>query len=74
MSIRSEKLGSNTKQMKTKEILRSRGQSLKKSTMIPRFPLKSRILVDKKNGSVCHAYLLPLLKIPMFKNYLMFLV
>ena len=34
----------------------------------------TRILADKKHDAVCHAYLLAFLQIPMFKNYLMFLV
>ena len=79
---RPEKLGSNTKQMKTKDILCSVGQSLKKSTMkytvstlnhVTRSLLRyQRIskMNKKHNGTVRHAYLPPLLQIPIFQNCL----
>ena len=69
--------------MKTKNILCSAGPSLKKSTMkstvstwnhVTRSVLgfqQIRKMKKKHNGTVRHAYLLPLLQIPMFQNYLM---
>ena len=82
MSIRSGKLGSNTKQMKTKDILCSSGQSLKKSTMrstvstwnhVTRSLLsfwRIRKMKKKHNGAVLHTYLPPLSQNWMFQNYL----
>ena len=67
--------------MKTKGILCSAGQSLKKSTMkstvstwnhITRSLLgfqRIRKMKKKHNGAVCDAYVLPLSQIPMFQNY-----
>ena len=83
MSIKSGKPGSNTKQMKTKEIFCSAGQSLKKSTIkstmstwnhVTRSLLEFwwiRKMNKKHNCAVRHACLVPLLQIPMFQNYLM---
>ena len=83
VSIRSGKLGSNTKQMKTKNILCNARQSLKKSTMksvVSNWNHVTRSLLafkqikkmkKKHNSKVRHAYLLPLLQIPVFQNYLM---